>query len=165
MSIYYCSSKICQRIGLPRISTIGLGREAVSSLIRVPRPPARITHFTNFGKLRDESRASRAGWELGGKSERLKTESRAISVIGEGQKTTKSTNPHSNQTGTDSPEILAHLTSLKIFFFCAGVMARPPILRIQASSSLIEELLPGTETFLRVLREVVMEELGIRVQS
>ena len=36
---------MCQRIGLPPISTIGLGRTAVSSLSRVPRPPARITAF------------------------------------------------------------------------------------------------------------------------
>ena len=36
---------MCQRIGLPPISTIGLGRTSVSSLSRVPRPPARITAF------------------------------------------------------------------------------------------------------------------------
>src|ERR1017187_5069259 len=36
---------MCQRIGLPPISTIGLGRMAVSSLRRVPKPPARITAF------------------------------------------------------------------------------------------------------------------------
>src|SRR5262245_47773727 len=34
---------MCQRIGMPPISTIGLGRTAVSSPSRVPRPPARIT--------------------------------------------------------------------------------------------------------------------------
>ena len=36
---------MCQRIGLPPISTIGFGRGPVSSLSRVPRPPARITAF------------------------------------------------------------------------------------------------------------------------
>ena len=41
---------MCQRIGLPPISIIGLGRDRVSSLIRVPVPPARITAFTG-GKL------------------------------------------------------------------------------------------------------------------
>src|SRR4051794_41422695 len=37
---------MCQRIGLPPISTIGLSRSPVSSLRREPRPPARITAFT-----------------------------------------------------------------------------------------------------------------------
>jgi hypothetical protein len=37
---------MCQRIGLPPISTIGLGRVEVSSLNREPRPPAKITAFT-----------------------------------------------------------------------------------------------------------------------
>src|ERR1035437_10497283 len=37
----------CQSIGLPPISTIGLGRTAVSSLRREPKPPARITTFTH----------------------------------------------------------------------------------------------------------------------
>src|SRR6266850_1129531 len=36
---------MCQMIGLPPISTIGLGLRCDSSLIRVPSPPARITHF------------------------------------------------------------------------------------------------------------------------
>src|SRR5665213_790028 len=36
---------MCHRIGLPPISTIGLGRTAVSSLRREPKPPARITAF------------------------------------------------------------------------------------------------------------------------
>ena len=36
---------MCQRIGLPPISTIGFGRRLVSSLMRVPRPPARMTAF------------------------------------------------------------------------------------------------------------------------
>ena len=37
---------MCQRIGLPPISIIGLGRGSVSSLMRVPKPPARMTAFT-----------------------------------------------------------------------------------------------------------------------
>src|SRR5215471_3835867 len=37
---------ICQRIGLPPISTIGFGLVEVSSDSRVPRPPASITAFT-----------------------------------------------------------------------------------------------------------------------
>jgi hypothetical protein len=37
---------MCQRIGIPPISTIGLGRNEVSSLSRLPSPPARITAFT-----------------------------------------------------------------------------------------------------------------------
>src|SRR4051794_7506515 len=36
---------MCQRIGRPPISTSGFGIMAVSSLIRVPNPPARITTF------------------------------------------------------------------------------------------------------------------------
>src|SRR6478672_970981 len=36
---------MCQRIGRPPISTIGLGRVPVSSVSRVPIPPARITAF------------------------------------------------------------------------------------------------------------------------
>src|SRR5208283_5780698 len=34
---------MCQRIGLPPTSTIGLGRNSVSSRKRVPSPPHRIT--------------------------------------------------------------------------------------------------------------------------
>src|SRR4026209_2854323 len=37
---------MCLRIGRSPISTIGLGRDAVSSDRRVPSPPARITTFT-----------------------------------------------------------------------------------------------------------------------
>src|SRR6476469_7686442 len=37
---------MCHRIGLPPISTMGFGRVCVSSLSRVPRPPARMTAFT-----------------------------------------------------------------------------------------------------------------------
>src|SRR6476620_1762845 len=36
---------MCQRIGRPPISTIGFGRTWVSSLMRVPNPPARMTAF------------------------------------------------------------------------------------------------------------------------
>lgn len=36
---------MCQRIGMPPISIIGLGLRCVSSEIRVPSPPARITAF------------------------------------------------------------------------------------------------------------------------
>ena len=36
---------MCQRIGIPPISTIGFGRTLVSSLSRVPIPPARMTVF------------------------------------------------------------------------------------------------------------------------
>src|SRR5690242_21756231 len=36
---------MCQRIGIPPISTIGLGRTSVSSARRVPKPPARIPTF------------------------------------------------------------------------------------------------------------------------
>src|SRR5438067_1132574 len=36
---------MCQRSGLAPISIIGFGFAAVSSLSRVPRPPARITAF------------------------------------------------------------------------------------------------------------------------
>src|SRR5215510_1125615 len=36
---------ICQSMGFPPISTIGLGRTVVSSASRVPRPPARMITF------------------------------------------------------------------------------------------------------------------------
>src|SRR3954465_6397327 len=36
---------MCQSSGRPPISPMGLGRTCVSSLIRVPSPPARITAF------------------------------------------------------------------------------------------------------------------------
>src|SRR5208282_1094104 len=39
---------ICQRIGRPPISTMGLGRYSVSSRKRVPSPPHSITTFTRF---------------------------------------------------------------------------------------------------------------------
>src|SRR5690348_10502041 len=37
---------MCQRMGFPPISTIGLGRSSVSSSRRVPRPPQRIMACT-----------------------------------------------------------------------------------------------------------------------
>src|SRR5262245_14984179 len=42
---------MCQRIGRPPISTIGLGLISVSSLSRVPSPPARMTHFMKPAKI------------------------------------------------------------------------------------------------------------------
>ena len=36
---------ICHKIGNPPISIIGFGRRCDSSLMRVPKPPARITTF------------------------------------------------------------------------------------------------------------------------
>src|SRR3546814_7279040 len=46
MRISDWSSDVCSSdLGLPPISTMGLGRVAVSSLRRVPRPPAKITAF------------------------------------------------------------------------------------------------------------------------
>src|ERR1043165_190865 len=42
---------ICQRIGFPPISIIGLGLLTDSSLIREPSPPARITAFICLGIL------------------------------------------------------------------------------------------------------------------
>src|SRR5436305_8168769 len=48
---------MCHSIGLPPISTIGLGRTAVSSLSREPKPPARITAFTATQVIRGPARA------------------------------------------------------------------------------------------------------------
>lgn len=42
---------MCQRIGFPPISIMGLGRIEVSSEIRVPRPPARMTAFIKLNSL------------------------------------------------------------------------------------------------------------------
>src|SRR5438876_3499350 len=42
---------MCQRIGRPPISTMGLGRTSVSSLMRVPKPPARITAFISLHNI------------------------------------------------------------------------------------------------------------------
>ena len=47
---------MCQSIGLPPISTIGLGRTAVSSLSREPNPPAKITAFTSVQGNRRSAR-------------------------------------------------------------------------------------------------------------
>ena len=47
---------MCQSIGMPPISTIGLGRTVVSSLRREPKPPARMTAF-----IRGESSPSGSG--------------------------------------------------------------------------------------------------------
>ena len=40
---------MCQRIGLPPISIIGFGMRWVSSPMRTPRPPQKMTTFTGFG--------------------------------------------------------------------------------------------------------------------
>lgn len=42
---------ICERIGRPPISTIGIGRASVSSLRRVPRLPERMTPFMRRWRL------------------------------------------------------------------------------------------------------------------
>ena len=44
---------MCQRIGRPPISTIGFGRNSVSSRKRVPSPPQRMTTFTMTSKEKD----------------------------------------------------------------------------------------------------------------
>src|SRR4249919_2948410 len=49
---------MCQRIGLPPISTIGFGRTSVSSANLEPSPPARIPTFTAPRPLRDGRAAS-----------------------------------------------------------------------------------------------------------
>src|SRR3954451_11562776 len=45
---------MCQSSGLAPISIIGFGRSSVSSLMRVPSPPARITAFIAAGSLKVE---------------------------------------------------------------------------------------------------------------
>jgi hypothetical protein len=47
---------MCHKIGLPPISTIGFGRAVVSSAIRVPKPPARITTFINILRVAEAAR-------------------------------------------------------------------------------------------------------------
>lgn len=47
---------MCQRIGRPPISTIGLGRDSVSSRSLVPKPPQRMTTFTSESPLNDSGR-------------------------------------------------------------------------------------------------------------
>jgi hypothetical protein len=42
---------MCQSIGLLPISTIGLGKKSVSSLMRVPLPPHKITVFISQAPL------------------------------------------------------------------------------------------------------------------
>ena len=42
---------MCHKIGRPPISTIGFGFDVVSSLRRVPKPPANITAFIAEGVL------------------------------------------------------------------------------------------------------------------
>src|SRR5438874_2031860 len=42
---------MCQRMGFPPISTMGFGLTAVSSVRRVPTPPARITAFIDERRL------------------------------------------------------------------------------------------------------------------
>src|SRR3712207_487655 len=50
---------MCQRIGWPPISTIGLGRDAVSSASRDPVPPARMTAFNGAPSARGFERHAR----------------------------------------------------------------------------------------------------------
>ena len=42
---------ICHKIGLPPISTMGLGLRWVSSERRVPKPPAKMTAFITLAPL------------------------------------------------------------------------------------------------------------------
>src|SRR5215467_10637610 len=51
---------MCQRIGLPPISTMGFGLTCVSSLKREPKPPARITAF-----IESLSSLGNATWGIG----------------------------------------------------------------------------------------------------
>src|SRR4030095_3459398 len=53
---------ICQSIGLPPISIIGFGLRCVSSPIRVPKPPARITTFITFPPHRGRRPHSIPSW-------------------------------------------------------------------------------------------------------
>ncbi len=46
---------MCQMIGLPPISIMGLGRKWDSSLIRVPNPPARMTVFIDSPEIAREA--------------------------------------------------------------------------------------------------------------
>ena len=48
---------MCHKMGMPPISTIGLGRISVSSANLVPRPPANIATFI-FKLLHNEAKAS-----------------------------------------------------------------------------------------------------------
>src|SRR4051794_22873763 len=49
---------MCQRIGQPPISTIGLGRTLVSSARRVPSPPAKMTSFIAWLPVQGTQRVS-----------------------------------------------------------------------------------------------------------
>src|SRR4051795_10012037 len=49
---------MCQRIGRPPTSTIGFGRNSVSSRRRVPRPPHKITTFTEKELLHEATNLS-----------------------------------------------------------------------------------------------------------
>jgi hypothetical protein len=67
---------MCQRIGVPPTSTMGLGLIVVSPLKREPRPPARITAFTGRDLihetlLRSAFRRSRANSDYGERVVRL----------------------------------------------------------------------------------------------
>src|SRR4051812_43644543 len=52
---------MCQRSGRPPMSIIGLGRDTVSSVIRLPTPPARITAFTALRTSRSGGRQELLG--------------------------------------------------------------------------------------------------------
>src|SRR5688500_18726033 len=56
---------MCQRIGRPPISTMGLGRVSVSSASRVPWPPARITTFIARPPSSRFDQQALAGWQGG----------------------------------------------------------------------------------------------------
>jgi hypothetical protein len=49
---------ICHRIGRPPISTIGFGRMTVSSLRRVPAPPASNTAFIEVAYIRNHANST-----------------------------------------------------------------------------------------------------------
>src|ERR1700686_2336567 len=57
---------MCQMIGWPPISTIGLGLSSVSSERRVPSPPARITTFIRADMLPGAPRAAGSASRCGG---------------------------------------------------------------------------------------------------
>src|SRR6186997_1921285 len=66
---------MCHRIGLAPISIIGLGLRCVSSEIRVPSPPARITAFIPVSSgswPRDRSLARRVRGQCGPRDEFLR---------------------------------------------------------------------------------------------
>ncbi len=52
------SFMMCQRIGRVPISTMGLGRVFDSSAMRVPLPPAKMTHFTSAPPARTDTAQS-----------------------------------------------------------------------------------------------------------